>query len=65
LGTVEAQIHIRPLENTIGLYYEKEQTIRVSNDNWKIMVYKDITLLQSVFKDNKNILENLQRFCCA
>jgi hypothetical protein len=62
LGTVEAQIHIRPLENTIGLYYEKEQTIRVSNDNWKIMVYKDITLLQSVFKDNKNILENLQRF---
>ncbi|KAJ3642285.1 hypothetical protein Zmor_025085 [Zophobas morio] len=57
-----SEIDIRPLENTIGLYYEKEHTIKITNDNWKLIVYKDLNLLLSAFQENKNILSNLQNF---
>lgn len=34
-----------PLNNTVGIQYYEENNLNISNEKWKLIIIKDITLL--------------------
>lgn len=50
---------IEPIKNTVGLYYENEGTVKISNDQWSLVVYKDLSLISNAYYNNERILSNL------
>lgn len=61
LGTVFAQYEIKPINNTLGIYYHDEARIVVSNYKWTLLVHRNITTLQIIFDNNNRILETLKQ----
>ena len=55
------QVTVSPIENTIGLYYERENDVRISEDHWNLIVYKDLSTISDAFSRNQLILDNLNR----
>ena len=53
-------IEITPLNNTLGIYYHNENIIKISNDNFKLLVYKNISLIIDAFTNNKLIFEHIK-----
>ena len=49
------------MHNTIGLYYEKEPDIKISNSHWNLIVYKDLNLIKNVFENAKRTLQLLEQ----
>lgn len=43
----------------MGLYYEHENDIKISNDYWKLLVYKDLSLISNAFSHNELVLRTL------
>ena len=48
-----------PVNNTVGLYYHQEEYLKVSNDKWTLLVYKDMLNLKQNLDHNDNILKSL------
>lgn len=57
--SLTVSIRITDINNTIGLYYEKEKEIKISSDNWKLIVYKDLEYLEIAYENNIQILNAL------
>lgn len=60
LKTIAAQ-ELTPLHNTIGLYYEKENDIKISNNHWNLIVYKDFKLIKTAFENTEKTLRILEQ----
>lgn len=52
---------VSPIQNTIGLYYEREDDLRISEDHWNLIVYKDLSTISEAFNHNQLILDTLNR----
>lgn len=50
---------LKPIENNVGLYFQRETKLKVSNDKWTLLVYKDTQRLKDVYENNNNILHSL------
>lgn len=59
-SAVSTNVEITPLNNTVGIYYHNENNIKISNDNFKLLVYKNITLITDTFSNNKIIFEHIK-----
>ena len=55
----ESRYMLKPVENNVGLYYQREERLKVSNDKWTLLVYKDVAKLKETYENNNNILYNL------
>lgn len=51
---------VLPLNNTIGIHYQKEGSIKIANEKWKLIVYKDLELLEKAFDHNQQILSQIE-----
>lgn len=51
--------NIIPINHTLGIYFHNEGTITVSNQQWKLITYKDISLLKDAFMHDRTILNAL------
>lgn len=45
----------------MGLFYERENDIKISNDHWKLLVYKDLSLINEAFSHNELILATISQ----
>ena len=54
-----SQFRLTPVNNTIGIFYHEEKTIRISNDRWTLLVYKEIRPFRETIKNNEKILSSL------
>lgn len=43
------------------MYYERETDIRISNDHWNLIVYKDLTTISDAYNHNNLVLDTLSR----
>lgn len=50
---------LKPIENNVGVYYQRETKLKVSNDKWTLLVYKDVNTLRETFNNNNNILKSI------
>ena len=50
---------LKPIENNIGLHYQRESQLKVSNDKWTLLVYKDVSRLKEIYDSNGKILQNI------
>lgn len=50
---------VTPIENTVGLYYERVNDIKISSDQWNLLVYKDLSLITDAYEKNELILTTL------
>ncbi|VEN36163.1 unnamed protein product [Callosobruchus maculatus] len=54
-----AQIDIKPINNTLGIFFHEESDLKISNEKWTLLVYKDLDLIKKTIDDNNRILEHL------
>lgn len=54
-----SSVEIKDLNNTIGLFYQKEKELKITSDVWKLVVYKDIDQLERTYEHNVQILNTL------
>lgn len=57
--TPDYMFTLKPIENNVGLYYQRETKLKVSNDKWTLLVYKDVQQLKETFDNNVNILQSI------
>lgn len=59
LPLVSTQFTISPINNTLGIYFHEEGSIKISNDKWTLLVYKDILPIREAITNNDRILDSL------
>lgn len=59
MPTTISQIFITPINNTVGIFFHEEDTIRVSNNKWTLLVYKELEPIKQSISNNDKILSNL------
>lgn len=52
---------IIPLNNTVGIYYERGNDVRISNNHWNLIVYKDLKLIKTAFENAERSLRMLEK----
>lgn len=50
---------LKQLNSTIGIYYHPEAEMKIANDKWTILSYKNITLLKQAYKQNVDLINSL------
>lgn len=50
---------IFPINHTLGIYYHNEGTVTVSNQQWKLITYRDLSLLKDAYLHDRTILNSL------
>lgn len=50
---------LKLLNNTIGIYYYPETEMKIANDKWTILTYKNISLLKQAYNQNIEIVTKL------
>lgn len=55
-----AALHIAPLTNTVGIYFEKVADTKISNDKWSLVVYKDISMIKAAVQHNNEVLDKMK-----
>lgn len=55
------QYTLTPINNTVGLFFYEEGTLKISNDKWTLLVYKDINPFKNAIINNDNTLEQIQK----
>lgn len=53
------QFRLTPVNNTLGLFYHEESTIKISNDKWTLLVYKELDPLKQTIRNNEKLLSAL------
>lgn len=59
INTLATRYSINAVNNTIGLYYHEEEHLKISNDKWTLIVYKDMQTLKETLEYNNEILKSL------
>ncbi|VEN35794.1 unnamed protein product, partial [Callosobruchus maculatus] len=59
IANVQVQHLIQPVNNTIGVYYHEQATVKISNEKWTLLVYKDLSLIENALNHNGMLLERL------
>ncbi|XP_074030051.1 uncharacterized protein [Leptinotarsa decemlineata] len=56
---IATQYTIKPINNTLGIYYHEDSDMVISNENWKLLVNKNTSVLHQTYENNNRILESL------
>nr|CAI5848062.1 unnamed protein product [Callosobruchus analis] len=48
-----------PINNTVGLFFHEECSLKISNSKWNLLVYRDLLPLKQAIEHNDNILDGL------
>ncbi|XP_060520848.1 uncharacterized protein LOC132698673 [Cylas formicarius] len=59
ISTVAPQFLITPVNNTVGIFYHEESSLRTSNNKWTLLVYKELEPLREAIRHNNKILSSL------
>ncbi|KAJ8911126.1 hypothetical protein NQ315_003302 [Exocentrus adspersus] len=62
LAAVSCQYQLEPINNTVGIYYQEEGKIEISNRKWTLLVYKDVQPIREALDHNNKILNNMLNF---
>jgi len=54
-----SQYSITSINNTVGLYFNEEINIKVSNEKWTLLVYQDLLPFKKTIEHNDRILNGL------
>ncbi|XP_074026487.1 uncharacterized protein [Leptinotarsa decemlineata] len=57
--STHSQYSVQPINNTIGIFLHEESTLKISNDKWTLLVYKDLDSIEFALNNNNKILENM------
>jgi len=53
------QFLLTPVNNTIGIFFHEEGKVRVSNNKWTLLVYKDLEPIRQAVRHNDKLLSTL------
>lgn len=60
LHLLKAQVQIQPINNTVGIYFNVLSQMKISNNKWTLLVYKDIKPIRNALDNNNKILETME-----
>lgn len=58
-SVINGQFSINPVNNTLGIFYHKMDKLKVTNDKWQLLVYKDLDSIRQTIDNNNKILDNI------
>ncbi|XP_050518950.1 uncharacterized protein LOC126893053 [Diabrotica virgifera virgifera] len=59
IPVIYPQYTLTPINNTVGVFFHEETNLKISNDKWTLLVYKDMQPIRDVIDKNDRILDNL------
>lgn len=48
-----------PINNTVGIYYHEKSYLRVSNNKWTLLVYRDLKPVKDALDNNNKIMDGI------